>query len=61
MKALTQITMMVYHDGIDDEEILSTAKHFADSIMLALWDEHEIEVTIPEKNVSVTTAPFKVE
>ena len=64
MKNMTQITMYVYHDGIDDERILSVAQFFSENMETSLWDdllEDEGEVTIPTEHVTVQTAPFKVE
>tara|TARA_R110001583_G_scaffold11984_4_gene53406 strand:- start:2139 stop:2336 length:198 start_codon:yes stop_codon:yes gene_type:complete len=63
-KTMTVITMYVYHDGIDDTEILSTARYFSENIETSLWDgleEDEGEVTVPVEQVTVATAPFKVE
>ena len=61
MKTATLITIMVYHDGISDSEILQAAQYFADNIADGLYDDTGIEVTIPTKQVTVATAPFKVE
>ena len=60
-KTMTIVTMYVYHDGIDDEEILSTAQYYAEHIEEGLHDDTEIEVDIPQGHVTVHTAPFKVE
>lgn len=62
MKTITQITMTVYHDGIDDDEIRKTAQDVADYIEECLHhDTGGIEVDIPRKYVTVNTIPFKVE
>ena len=64
-KTMTVITMYVYHDGIDDTEILSTAQYFSENIETSLWDQCDTDegedVTVPSEQVTVTTAPFKVE
>ena len=60
-KTMTVITMYVYHDGIDDTEILESAQFGADTIAHSLIDDTDTEVDIPEGHVRVHTAPFKVE
>jgi len=61
MKKLTLITMYVYHDGIDDEDILEAARQWSGAIEDGLHDDTAIEISIPIKYVTVHTAPFKVE
>jgi len=60
-KTMTIVTMYVYHDGIDDGEILEAARFFTDTLEDALHDDTGIEIDIPHKYVAVHTAPFKVE
>ena len=60
-KTMTVITMYVYHDGIDDTEILDAAQFGADTIAHGLIDDTDSEVDIPLDQVTVHTAPFKIE
>ena len=61
MKTVTVITMRAYHDGLTDEEVLSNAQYWSEKMEEALFDDTDVEVTIPSEQVTVATAPFKVE
>lgn len=57
----TQVIITVYHEDIDDSELLDSALYWAEKIQQSLEDDHNVEVNIPPEAVTVHTAPFKVE
>ena len=58
---MTQVTITVYHEDIDDSDLLDAVLYWAEKMQHSLEDDLNVEVNIPPETVAVHTAPFKVE
>ena len=63
MMKLTQVTFNLYHNGtLDDSQVLSTAQYYLENMEMSLDDDYpDAEVSLPESEVAVRTAPFDIE
>jgi len=59
--SVTDITFRVYHDEIDDEDLLEQAQLVATKMQRLLKDEFDVPVLMYDDDVVVHTAPFNVE
>tara|TARA_R110000824_G_scaffold108475_3_gene255540 strand:- start:5141 stop:5320 length:180 start_codon:yes stop_codon:yes gene_type:complete len=56
----TQITIRLYHSGVDDTVLLEEAQHITE-ILKEHLEQYGDMIKIPIEAVEVHTAPFKVE
>ena len=56
----TQITIRIYHSGLDDTQILDEALHLTEKLKDNL-EQYGDMVKIPAESVVVHTAPFNIE
>ena len=58
---VSDITIRVHHDEIDDVDLLEQAQIMADRMKKQLWDMFGVPVEVHDSDVCVETSPFKVE
>ena len=60
---LTQVTFNLYHNGtLDTATVLSAAHYWLEDMESSLDDDNpDAEVSLPQEEVAVRTAPFDVE
>jgi|3_EtaG_2_1085321.scaffolds.fasta_scaffold136676_2 hypothetical protein len=56
----TEITIRIYHSGLDDSQILDEAQHLTEILKESL-EQYGDMVKIPAESVVVHTAPFDIE
>ena len=60
---LTQVTFNVYHNGqLKNKDVLSAAHYWLESMEHSLDDDYpDAEVSLPQEEAVVHTAPFNIE